>query len=122
MAPKPESYVKYVRLLRIYEIKQQKRPGLDFCDFRLERNSSEKPTFAQKSASHSNFEDFKTAKVEREARFSSKSSFSFEFCFFRISEIRMRSRFSSKSRLFARVSLQPKIAKVESWAFFCLNS
>ena len=47
----------------------KKRPGLDFCDFRLERNSSEKLTFAQKSASYSNFGVFKTAKLEREAHF-----------------------------------------------------
>ena len=43
--------------------------SLDFCDFRLERNSSENPTFAQKSASYSNFGDFKGAKLEREAHF-----------------------------------------------------
>ena len=43
--------------------------SLDFCDFQLERNSSEKPTFAQKSASYSNFGNFKGAKVEREATF-----------------------------------------------------
>ena len=47
----------------------KKHPGLDFCDFRLERNSSEKPTFAQKSASHSNFGNSEGAKVEREATF-----------------------------------------------------
>ena len=44
-------------------IQEKKRPGLDFCDFRLERNSSEKPTFAQKSASHSNFGTSEGAKV-----------------------------------------------------------
>ena len=50
-------------------IQAKKRPGLDFCDFRLERNSSEKPTFAQKSASHSNFGNSQRAKLEREAHF-----------------------------------------------------
>ena len=50
-------------------IQAKKRPGLDFCDFRLERNSSEKLTFAQKSASYSNFGVLKTAKFEREAHF-----------------------------------------------------
>ena len=47
----------------------KKRFSLDFCDFRLERNSSEKPTFAQKSASYSNFGNFKRAKLQREAHF-----------------------------------------------------
>ena len=47
----------------------KKRPGLEFCDFRLEKNSSEKPTFAEKSASYSNFGNFKKAKLEREAHF-----------------------------------------------------
>ena len=46
-------------------IQAKKRPGLDFCVFRLERNSSEKLTFAQKSASYSNFGVLKTAKFER---------------------------------------------------------
>ena len=50
-------------------IQAKKRPGLDFCDFRLERNSSEKPTFAQKSASYSNFGVLKKAKLKREAHF-----------------------------------------------------
>ena len=47
----------------------KKHPGLDFCDFRLERNSNEKPTFARKSASHSNFGNSEKAKLEREATF-----------------------------------------------------
>ena len=47
----------------------KKHPGLHFCDFRLERNSNEKPTFAQKSASHSNFGNSERAKLEREAEF-----------------------------------------------------
>ena len=47
----------------------KKRPGLDFCDFRLERNSSEKPAFAQTSASPSNFGNSEGAKLEREAHF-----------------------------------------------------
>ena len=50
-------------------IQAKKRPGLDFCDFRLERNSSKKLTFTQKSASYSNFGVLKTAKFEREAHF-----------------------------------------------------
>ena len=41
--------------MQILRNQAKKRPGLDFCDFRLERNSSEKLTFAQKSASYSNF-------------------------------------------------------------------
>ena len=48
-------------------IQAKKRPGLDFCDFRLERHSSEKPTFAQKSASRLNFGNSDRAEVEREA-------------------------------------------------------
>ena len=47
----------------------KKRPGLDFCDFRLERNPSERQTVAQKSASHSNFGNSEGAKLEREAHF-----------------------------------------------------
>ena len=47
----------------------KKHPGLDFCDFRLERNSSEKLTFARKSASPSNFGNSEEAKLEREATF-----------------------------------------------------
>ena len=50
-------------------IQAKKRPGLDFCDFRLERNSSEKPTFTQKSASYSNFGVLKKAKLKRKAHF-----------------------------------------------------
>ena len=50
-------------------IQAKKRPGLDFCDFRLERNSSEKPTFAKKSASHLNSVIFRGAKFDREAHF-----------------------------------------------------
>ena len=50
-------------------IQAKKRPGLDFCDFRLERNSREKLTFAKKSASHSNFGTSEGAKIEREANF-----------------------------------------------------
>ena len=38
------------------------------------------------------------------------------------SKTRTRSRLLSKGMLFAWVSLQPKIAKVEFWAFFCLIS
>ena len=56
-------------IMKDLRIQAKKRPGLDFCDFRLERNSSEKPTFAQKSASHSNFGNSEGAKVEREATF-----------------------------------------------------
>ena len=55
--------------MKILRNQAKKRPGLDFCDFRLERNSSEKPTFAQKSASHSNFGNSEGAKLEREATF-----------------------------------------------------
>ena len=55
--------------MQILRNKAKKRPGLDFCDFRLERNSSEKPTFARKSASHSNFGNSEEAKLEREATF-----------------------------------------------------
>ena len=47
----------------------QKQPEHDFCDFRLGRNSSEKLTFAQKSASHSNFGNSEGAKIERDATF-----------------------------------------------------
>ena len=47
----------------------KRRFSLDFCDFRLERNSSGKPTFAKKTASFSNFEVLKTAELEREAHF-----------------------------------------------------
>ena len=46
--------------MKVLRNQAKKRPGLDFCDFRLERNSSEKPTFAQKSASYSNFGESKT--------------------------------------------------------------
>ena len=56
-------------IMKDFRIQLKKRPGLDFCDFRLERNSSEKPTFAQKSASHSNFGHSEGAKLEREATF-----------------------------------------------------
>ena len=56
-------------IMKDLRIQAKKRPGLDFCDFRLERNSSEKPTFAQKSASHSNFGNSEGAKLEREATF-----------------------------------------------------
>ena len=56
-------------IMQILRNQAKKRPGLDFCDFRLERNSSEKLTFAQKSASYSNFGVLKTAKLEREAHF-----------------------------------------------------
>jgi hypothetical protein len=56
-------------IMQILRNQAKKRPGLDFCDFRLERNSSEKLTFAQKSASYSNFGVLKTAKFEREAHF-----------------------------------------------------
>ena len=56
-------------IMKDLRIQAKKRPGLDFCDFRLERNSSEKPTFAQKSASLSNFGNSEGAKVEREATF-----------------------------------------------------
>ena len=56
-------------IMKDLRIQAKKRPGLDFCDFRLERNSSEKPTFAQKSASHSNFGNSEGAKIEREATF-----------------------------------------------------
>ena len=55
--------------MKVLRNQAKKRPGLDFCDFRLERNSSEKLTFAQKSASHSNFGNSEEAKVEREATF-----------------------------------------------------
>ena len=56
-------------IMKDLRIQAKKRPGLDFCDFRLERNSSEKPTFARKSASHSNFGNSEEAKLEREATF-----------------------------------------------------
>ena len=56
-------------IMKDLRIQAKKRPGLDFCDFRLERNSSEKPTFAQKSASHSNFGNSEGAKLKREAHF-----------------------------------------------------
>ena len=56
-------------IMKDLRIQAKKRPGLDFCDFRLERNSNEKPTFAQKSASHSNFGNSEGAKLEREADF-----------------------------------------------------
>ena len=56
-------------IMKDLRIQAKKRPGLDFCDFRLERNSSEKPTFAPKSASSSNFGVLETAKLEREAHF-----------------------------------------------------
>ena len=52
-------------IMQILRNQAKKRPGLDFCDFRLERNSSEKPTFAPKSASSSNFGVLETAKLER---------------------------------------------------------
>ena len=55
--------------MQILRNQAKKRPGLDFCDFRLERNSSEKLTFTQKSASYSNFGVLKTAKLKREAHF-----------------------------------------------------
>ena len=47
----------------------KRRFSLDFCDFRLERNSSEKHTFAQKSASPSKFGNSEGAKIKREAHF-----------------------------------------------------
>ena len=56
-------------IMKDLRIQAKKRPGLDFCDFRLERNSSEKLTFAQKSASHSNFGNSEGAKIEREVTF-----------------------------------------------------
>ena len=55
--------------MQILRNQAKKRPGLDFCDFRLERNSSEKLTFAQKSASHSNFGNSEKAKLKRDANF-----------------------------------------------------
>ena len=56
-------------IMKVLRNQAKKRPGLDFCDFRLERNSSEKPTFARKSASHSIFGNSEEAKLEREATF-----------------------------------------------------
>ena len=56
-------------IMKDLRIQPKKRPGLDFCDFRLERNSSEKLTFARKSASHSNLANSEEAKLEREATF-----------------------------------------------------
>ena len=41
----------------------KKRPGLEFCDFRLEKNSSERHTFALKPASYSNFGNSGRAKL-----------------------------------------------------------
>ena len=55
--------------MKVLRNQAKKRPGLDFCDFRLERNSSEKLTFTQKSASYLNFGVFKKAKLKREAHF-----------------------------------------------------
>ena len=55
--------------MKILRNQAKKRPGLDFCDFRLERNSSEKPTFVQKPASYWNFGKSEGAKVKREATF-----------------------------------------------------
>ena len=56
-------------IMKDLRIQAKKRPGLDFCDFRLERNSSEKNTFAQQSASQSNFVNSESARLEREADF-----------------------------------------------------
>ena len=56
-------------IMQDLRIQAKKHPGLDFCDFRLERNSSEKFTFAQKSVSYQNFWKSEGAKVEREAIF-----------------------------------------------------
>ena len=53
-------------------IQAKKRPGLDFCYFRLERNSSEKLTFAQKSASRSNFGNSEGAKLNEKLLFDEK--------------------------------------------------
>ena len=47
----------------------KKRFSLDFCDFQLERNSSEKLTFAQKSASYSNFGNLKEQNSNEERFF-----------------------------------------------------
>ena len=53
-------------IMKDLRIQAKKRPGLDFCDFRLERNSNEKPTFAQKPASYANFVTSERAKLKRE--------------------------------------------------------
>ena len=60
--------------MQILRNQAKKRPGLDFCDFRLERNSSEKLTFAQKSASHSNFKFLMEQKSNEKPTVAQKSA------------------------------------------------
>ena len=65
-----------------------KRPGLEFCDFRLEKK-----------------------KLERKAYFCLKIGFLFEFRSFKRSKIRTRGSFLMKNELLARLSHLKKALK-----------
>ena len=58
--------------MKVLRNQGKKRPGLDFCDFRLERNSSVKPTFAKNRLLIRISEDLKEQKSDETLLFDEK--------------------------------------------------